>query len=311
MFEAMLLAASVESGFPAVDLVSDSTGHVLFPAPQLPPRDGLDLVVLQVAVPSDEPDRWTLTSALCVTSAGPASWGVIDGAGWIVSYNSLSSSVAIVAYPFADRMSHAQRMRREGQPDRAAMARATTHDLEHGRRLKPLEAIVADAELLRGVRRDELELSFDLVYTAANHVMFVVVRDGELRWWTFNKPEEEDWVERGAMPTRIQGHFRIVKAGDDLYLIDERGWVFASPQQGGQLLGNIAGWRTPTEGETLFLLEEHNENKFAAVLVTNEGTSILEFRGGTEVHEDYLEEIPTPALRAALIRADSIRRAAQ
>lgn len=290
------------AGFPAVECVATPEHQIVCLRGAADSTSQPTLYVIdREGSGSGNLDRFGIGSPRQTRVSGPMSWGVHGNCYHYVTHTSFGGRlVSVINHSFESRAAY-EMVTRVGRPAFEERRRVNEHSEEHGRRLWVIERMISDLEW-SGIQYENTNLFFDLAYTATNHVTVIAVRNGQLRWWTWNKPEETDWVDRGTMETRVEGAFRIVQAGDDLYLVDGRGWVFSSPDRGGRLLGTIAGWGQPREGETLFLLEEQRAGKIAVVKVAEGRTTVLEALVESEAREDFMTTIDDEDLDRAIIR---------
>ncbi len=290
------------SEYPAAKAIMTQDRQIVFLAGETDPAIQPVINVLQVdesRLPARE--RFEVASRGQTRRSGPMSWGVRGDCYHYVVHSEMGGRwIAAINHPFESRRV-IDRELRENRPPFAEQRQMDLHSGAYGRRIWVLENFIDDLGG-RGVSYARSNLFFDLAYTAPNHVTLIVVRNGQLRWWTWNKPEETDWVDRGTIETRVEGVFRIVQAGADMYLVDGRGWVFSSPDQGARLLGTIAGWGQPRDGETLFLLEEQKHGKIAVVKVAEGKTTVLEALVEAEAREDFMTTIDDEDLDRAIIR---------
>ncbi len=236
---------------------------------------------------------------------GPLSWGIAVDAHYFLGSSDRSEIVQVRHHRLADSLA-VERSRREGNVNWELWNEMNERGNGYGRVLTPL---MEEFERLtrEGILRRDYVFSCDLTYPSANHVTFILIREGRLQWWTFNKPEETDWVDRGTIDTEIDGNFRIMQAGEDMYLIDFDGRVFSSPAEGHEQLGTIAGWNDVREGERLILLEDQQQEKIAALTVSDaDVVTVLRFEGDERAGEDFVTEISSEELSAALLRMDEI-----
>ena len=301
MLEIVLAASLIDAGFAATEAVATGDQMLLCPADPLEPSKSDVMLMLDFGASEFQFEQSKIGP--CRSRYGPMSWGVSGNALYLVgTIEAPGAWLGCGIQPLSELIPLLRQNRETGRVDFDADRRIRAYSAEHGRQMDAIGRFIDSQRSIHGIRHDAWDLYIDLAYTALNHVTVIAVRQGQLRWWTWNKPEETNWVDRGTMETRIEGAFRIVQAGDDLYLVDSRGWVFSSPDQGARLLGTITGWGQPREGETLFLLEEQKHGKIAVVKVAEGKTTVLEALVEAEAREDFMTTIDDEDLDRAIIR---------
>ena len=138
----------------------------------------------------------------------------------------------------------------------------------------------------------------DLAYTTPDDVTLLATYNDELYRWTYDATVRE-WTTHEAITTEMVGVFRTVQAGEDMYLIDEDGDVFAAPDEGHARLGRIAGFND-IAGSTLLLFEDHTREKVGAVRVADGEPTPLHFTGDADFASDFITEITDTQVRDAL-----------
>lgn len=180
------------------------------------------------------------------------------------------------------------------------------------------------AEVYKGWGSGELPRDWNLFYDFHFVDQFdghlFVVRDNVLQWSTVNVEAPEfhrrEWSDATAVPTNIDGEFRVMRSGDRLVLIDEDGRVFSSPREGHALIGQIADW--PTDEETdrdVYLLEDASTHELRIVEVVEEkgdgnGDGGKRFVRSLAFDEDkdnphgnpFTADLPREEIQQALIR---------
>ncbi|MGI9013719.1 MAG: hypothetical protein ACR2GY_05645 [Phycisphaerales bacterium] len=230
---------------------------------------------------------------------GPRVWGAtndihysatpfkhVGGPGWeIIPWRSDLADYLLV-----------ERSRRDGELDLEARARIQAS--QTGLRIKPVMDIL---EYQEDAGNLDWRLFFDLLYLEGNDVTAFAVWEGELYHWTYNIPEEEGWVEHARVETLIDGPFRVQRAADNMYLIDENGDIYSTPPDRHRRIGRILGWKNVLEDETLILLEDHARQKIGIFKVAAGVPVALLFEGDVDALPDFHVDVPTPELAEQLI----------
>jgi hypothetical protein len=308
MLATIKLATMLASGYAATEAVIDREGRLVVAVGTQAVGRQSDLVVDPLGDESQPIERWKLAWSEQLKQCGPVTWGVHRDGYHVVSLHDKFGDVTAHCYTFSlvDEIQVRRARREENRMDMEARARGNTYSAAHDRHVGPLNVAFWSASIDEHLNAGDIVIPFDLVFTADNHALFAMIRDGRMRWWTWNRPEETDWVEHDAVATEIDSAFRIMRAGDDLYFVDDDGRVYSSPAEGHRVVGSIIGWRTPRDGESLFLLEEHRLNKIAAVYVGESAIEVLPFAGEAGATEDFIGAIDDAFVRDGLVRMTAI-----
>ena len=199
-------------------------------------------------------------------------------------------SFAISTYPLAARIAF-EESKKTGDPDFDIWREIEAYQQDHGAGLGAFHNYVHRIELLYGYDLRPAGMFLDFTYTAPDDILLIAVRDGKLNHWTLDRPVEEEWTTYDPIDTEVEGVFRIMRAGDAIYLIDGDGVVYSAPGPDHQQVGRFSGWGQPGVGESPMLIEDHIEDRFGAISIV-EGLPVpLQFVGDDSVLTDIISDI--------------------
>ena len=237
---------------------------------------------------------------------GPVMWGIVDDDVFVAYVSDGAGQWDWTSTTFSSPMDatlEAARAVDEGFIDEEAQEQIELRNRETSRYITPVQDFFSQYYN----NPSECPSFFcDVIHLENNNVFTFAVTEGELIHWTNKRPEEDwlEWTERARVETEIDSPFRIQRAGEDIYLIDEDGIVYstpAPPDNHHTRIGRISGWSSLLHGEELIILEDHAREKIGFFKVPVEGAVIpLIFEGHSDAAPDFHDKVPTPELEETL-----------
>ncbi|MGI9015205.1 MAG: hypothetical protein ACR2GY_13290 [Phycisphaerales bacterium] len=229
---------------------------------------------------------------------GPCIWGIVNSefyyAGMRRPMNGWQWGSATRRFPIDDSLRFSRSAQR-GPLDRDAQQRIFEWSANSHRQLQPVEDMIdtyGRANIL------DWEIYIDCIFLEGDDLSVFAVNDGSLYHWTHNRPEDDAWIEKARVETTLEGPFRVMRAADHLYLIDnDNGDVYSVPEDRHRRIGRIEGWKSLLEDDVLFVVEDHARQKIGVYKVSIEGVPVpLLFQGDADALPDFHVDVPTKEL---------------
>lgn len=115
---------------------------------------------------------------------------------------------------------------------------------------------------------------YDIAFLDDGHGTLYVHSGGWLRWYSFDDAAEgsnRKFTREGGVESSMTGTFRAMRSRDRIVLIDERGGVYASPEDGHGRLGALGNWpKQPSTDRAIYLLEDARNHLLCALEVVDD-----------------------------------------
>lgn len=183
---------------------------------------------------------------------------------------------------------------------------------------------------------DDNLMAHEPVRTEETEGRFRIVRIGERRYYEYDgavygNPDQTErplgrlagkpsvgytfrpnqWTTREPVPTEVDSHFRILRAGEQLYLVDIEGRIYANIDETHRPIGSIPHW----EGDSpVIVLEDQHDERIGFLRVSETGKITVlgvDWIDDDSFADDFLSEldpIESDELRAGLIHMAGIIR---
>lgn len=251
---------------------------------------------------------------------GPVSWGCVDGHTYSVSHARPDLPLEdpqILPGNHTQIMAHVipnweviagERMNWEGEQSQIFIERIRAVQSRYGWACTPLRNYVDE-------HRDlflEWDLYFDFAFPAIEHIACIAVRDGRMMVWELHETGniEAVWTAHEPFATEIEGPFRILRAEENLYLVDEGGHIYTSLGAEHRRIGTIEGWEQAPEGALNLLFEDQATDKIGFIQArTDRSAVVLPIKWDVEGHAaDFMTVIESDDLRDDLLQIADILR---
>jgi len=324
----VLLSAGVSDGIPPEKLAVVRGNDTLLHYSNTAASEDDGAVVYGVTV-TEEPEivlHELRVLAGAFLAAGPLTWGITHESFYVLAhthfmgdpqnYDSTRIGGEVAFIPDLLAREDARRRNAPEEEFDRIRERQDDHSQRYSVFVEPLVTYIkarsdrAAARRGEASLREEWNLAYDGVFIELDQTLVAAVHEGEFLVWELDRtddPNNRNWTAREPVTTEMDRHFRILRAGDDLYFIDLDGIIFTGLDAQHRRIGSVPDWNADPENAVLMLEDQHQE-KIAFLRVDDRGEIVLlPIKWDDNSHEgDFLQTIESPDLRAAIVRMAEI-----
>lgn len=205
---------------------------------------------------------------------GPGAWGLLDDDLYIIQHSIMPDSQGAAGVASRGRLDDyllVLRSMRDNESPGDALHRCIERTRQRRIVLDPMKSFYEHpAEDLR----ERCTVFYDLAFMDGGDGCLFIQCGGWLRWYSFDDAAEgsnRKFTREGGVESSMTGAFRAMRSRDRIILIDERGGVYASPEDGHGRLGALGNWpKEPSTDRAIYLLEDARNHLLCALEVVDD-----------------------------------------